>query len=205
MKTFILIAASLLLGVPVIEAQQTAKVVSIDITGLTAYQENDCIRLSWFDNNPQNFKEVKVEKSLDGYFSSCNAPIEITAGSGKSQFVCTDHQPQGTILYYRLKRYNNSGQYEFSEIIAVKYQQAVPEAIVFPNPVQGKEFFVNVAGEKTTVKLYSGDGQLLYYSELNPENDEVKMKVEVPFVNKGLYRCVVESSGNPKSLALIVE
>jgi hypothetical protein len=205
MKTFILIAASLLLRVPAIEAQQTAKVISIDVTDFTANQEDDGIRLSWFDNNPQNLKEIEIEKSLDGNFSSCNAPVEITIRSGNGQFSYTDHQPQGDILYYRLKRYNNSGQYEFSEIIAVKYQQAVPEAIVFPNPVRGKEFFVNVAGEKTTVKLYSGDGKLLYYSELNPENGEVKMKVEVPFVNKGLYRCVVEGRGNPKNLAVVVE
>ncbi len=205
MKTFILIAASLVLGVSAIKAQHTAKVVSINITDFTAYQDGNDIRLSWLDNNPLDLSETKVEKSLDGNFSPFEATLETTMRSGKTQYSCTDHQPDGGILYYRLKRHNNSGQHEFSDIIAVKYQQPVPEAVVFPNPVRGKEFFVNVSGTKTTVSLYSGDGQLLYCSELNPINDEVKMKVEVPFVNKGLYRCVVEGSGNPRNLAIVVE
>lgn len=204
MKSGIFLLAALISGLSVLKAQENAKNNTISFSDFNGVQEGMAIHLSWIDYDAANLKEIKVEKSPDASFSSCNMPFEITSCTKGLRYECKDQEPMADIMYYRLKRDDKSGRTEFSEIIAVQYKRPAVEATIFPNPIQSKEFFVNVSGGKTTVSLYNNEGQLIYTSELSPKNFETEIKVEVPMLKGGLYRCIVQGNGNPKNIALIV-
>jgi hypothetical protein len=100
---------------PVILGQLTGSIV-----------DNNAVRLEWKTFSELNSREFVIERSTDGVNFE---PIGIIASAGTSditrEYSYPDNNlPQKLILYYRLKQVDNDGQFQYSNVVRLRFKSA---------------------------------------------------------------------------------
>ena len=109
------------------------------------------VDISWTTASEINNDYFNVERTADGInFETINT----TDGAGNStkilHYTCVDNAPLTGISYYRLKRTDFDGKYEYSDLVAVNIDDvAGTNAVsfaVFPNPSDGTSNSIILTG-----------------------------------------------------------
>ncbi|MEM9849455.1 MAG: T9SS type A sorting domain-containing protein, partial [Bacteroidota bacterium] len=164
--------------------------VSSDITVLPVellyfYGErmDEQVRLNWETATELNNDYFEVEWSLN---TKDFKPIGQVKGAGttleKQSYELLHPNPAAGINYYRLKQVDFDGSFEYSDIVAVKFDRnSKDELSVFPNP--SSNTIVNVLTNQTgTVQVFNVAGQLvLEITELD------RSTIDISQLNAGIY------------------
>lgn len=113
-----------------------------------------------------------------------------------------DEQPLGGLNFYRARVVFNDGTEEITELSSAYYLDEL-QFIFFPNPaVRTKPLNIysrNFQGERTVVKLYNAQGQLVY----NESYVSDRYSIELKYLPSGLYYYHI-SSGNVQKKGKII-
>lgn len=111
--------------------------IPIELLDFRARLEDGAVYLTWSTATESNNAFFLVEKSSGTDFREV-ARVE---GSGNStvqrHYSAIDEKPFWGTSYYRLKQIDFSGQYKYSEMVAVKNKSDESMMIFFPNPSEG--------------------------------------------------------------------
>ena len=140
--------------------------------------------IEWQTASEINSSHFEIEHSRDGKVFTKLSQIE-SKGSRTSpkDYGYIHKTPNNGTNYYRLKQYDQNGNFEFSEIRTVEINPAFSGIRVFPMPALNNYFNVEIAradpGEYS-VDLYSLTGQLLYTSSFTNsfENEYLLKKID---------------------------
>jgi trimeric autotransporter adhesin len=134
-------------------ASGTLPLQLLTLTG--SLQENNAALLQWTTSNEINTSHFVVERSIDGNNFSYTG-IVYTAGNRdtKTSYSFTDvnigTQP-ASIIYYRLKIFDNDGKYSYSKIISIVLNRNI-DVLLFPNPVK-QILNIRLVGQETNQVL----------------------------------------------------
>jgi hypothetical protein len=113
--------------------------------------------LTWQTASEENNRGFEIERSSDGKNWE---NIGFVEGHGTTQetknYTYFDETPNSGNNYYRLKQVDFDGQFEYSDIVNIKYKVLDDELNIFPNPVQNELNIVNTQGQAT---IYNSLGQ----------------------------------------------
>lgn len=122
----------------------------IKLTTFTAAFKDSKVSLNWQTASETDNQGFDIERSTEGITFS---KIGYQNGKGTSNQVSiynhNDANPpiQSSNLYYRLKQVDTDGGFEYSNTVTVKIPQLNNATFtIYPNPIIGKQFNVNLSG-----------------------------------------------------------
>lgn len=181
----------------------TCVIVQVTIVDFTGSKGRDGVDLKWITSNEVDLKNFIVEKSPDGITFENFATVDAVGNtSTNTSYSTVDHHPFPNFSYYRLKIYNNKGNFKYSKVIKVETDQRnVALTRLYPNP----------AKNTINVELYSTDAEVVYINVFDYAGSRVisqaiqlsaginKIPVKTDFLPVGGY--VLELIDNNNSIS----
>ena len=154
----------------------------VSLTLFETVKKKNEVEIIWQTVSEVNNRIFEIEKSIDGENFTT---IKTVSGSGNSSTVINykteDYYPVNGYNYYRLKQIDFDGQYEYSKVSVVEFN--LSNIHLFPSMLeQGEIFNLNGVLEKTSVMIYSVNGQLVESMILLNENNVIQANYP-----KGIY------------------
>ena len=142
----------------------------ITISKVRAFQKDPGIQVEWSMLTEQDMDRYEVEKSATG---TNFGKMATQASSGNSNQLVNyswfDANPFEGDNFYRIRAINKSGQMKYSEIVRVNIGKGSPMVNVYPNPINGNSFNLeikNMAKGTYAVTLTNQLGQQVFLTTL---------------------------------------
>lgn len=121
----------------------SAVTLPVEFTSFTAtLNESKTVKLVWVTATEQNNDFFTVEKSTNGIsFLELGKVKGAGNSSSEKNYEFTDDNVTKGVSYYRIKQTDFDGKYDYSEVVAVSYEQKMDGSCilkVYPNPCPGK-------------------------------------------------------------------
>ncbi|MBW6483665.1 MAG: T9SS type A sorting domain-containing protein [Vicingaceae bacterium] len=184
----------------------------ITLVSFDAIVKDNTIQLTWITSSEINNDFFTIERSTDAQHWE---EILTTKGAGNSnQFLTyleTDFNPLEGISYYRLKQTDFDGQFEYFNIVPVRFtKNHTLDFSLFPNPVRQNETLNMITSfttdEEILVVVRDLQGKEFYTKAfITIENQEfigVPIDASIPV---GIYIIVATSENSIYSKKLIVK
>lgn len=162
-------------------------VTTLPVTGISlkAIKANQAIQLSWSTLTEKGTSHFIIERTLDGnVFELIGNRKAVGESNVKQDYYFTDTSPKKGVNLYRIKAVDFNGQFDYSEIVAVKLAD---EAIltVYPNPVTDN---INISLQsQNTVKLNIYDLEGKKQISVDSDGLEAGTSVDVSKLSIGVY------------------
>lgn len=115
--------------------QCTGLALPVTIVDFTAQKQNNNVLLKWYATFETNFRRFEIERSVDGTGFYTISSVD---GNNLGNYHFIDAQlPSGPMAYYRLKLVDMDGSFSYSPVEAVRLNNNISNAIVYPNPSAG--------------------------------------------------------------------
>jgi hypothetical protein len=150
---------------------------------------NGLIDLKWVTNNEINADHYDIEKSNDG--NSFVKIGQLTAlRNASNQYTYSDINPGFNNFFYRLKRVDEDGKFEFSDIVHVKKAtDNINEFMILPNPASNYIMIHSFMNQRiVNVKIFDAMGGLRY------QNKDGKTQIDIGPLSLGQYYLQAEYS-----------
>lgn len=153
----------------------------IELAAFYGERQMDGNHLYWTTASETNHASFEVQRS-DGGLDF--ATIGAIAGAGnsleKKEYQFTDKNARNRTVFYRLKQIDNSGQFDYSGIIALPITEAIPH--IYPNPVRDILQIVGCAEEEMTYEIATVAGAITTSGKL-----PVDGRLDVSALPSGVY------------------
>lgn len=132
----------------------------IELLNFKAYVQDNWVNIDWQTASEINNDYFTIEKSK----TATNWMIVTqVSGAGNSNntlsYSANDKAPYNGISYYRLKQTDFDGQYSYSQIRAVNFNQNTAEVVIYPNPTNNQITIQADKQELSDIKIYNILGQ----------------------------------------------
>jgi hypothetical protein len=180
-------------------------VLPIDLMSFKAEKKGNTADLKWETENQEGFSHFVVERSSNGTDSFDSiARLSATSGSrGSYAYSDANAVRLSQKAYYRLRMVDQDGQYKYSSVVVVTFDNA-PSIMVSPTLLNAGEMIsVNIAGNnqsKYEVKLFDMSGKLMAQQTGNS-----RLQVATSGLRKGMYVVSVSNQNEAKSFRVMVQ
>lgn len=166
------------------------------LTRFDGHRVNKQIDLNWTTSQEINNDHFEIERSLDGlnYQMIGRVDSKLHTTALVTDYIFSDLNPANGINFYRLKQVNSDSKFNYSDIIAVKYDDPLISIIAInPNPVEKMLRIVCNAHEATAVNcnLYNSDGRLVKTIATNFAAGANTISADVTALASGTYFIVL--------------
>lgn len=138
------------------------------------------IDVRWITENEHQLLKYEVEQSEDGiHFNAIDHQQPLNAGI-RATYLQGDELPKAGVNYYRIKAYNIDGTILYSKIVKVLPNAILSSISVFPNPVVGKNVFIQFKNQpigKYKVDLTAADGKLVWSDVITTDAESCTRKI----------------------------
>ncbi len=166
-------------------------VLPVTILNFTASRQGETALLNWSTANESGNKGFSMERSADSKAWHSIGFINSAAPNGNSaqklDYTYTDKAPVKGINYYRLKQTDMDGNYKYSIVRQVSFNQS--DISIHPNPASN---YVTIDGLNSgeSIKMYDAAGRMI--KELKPA--QASVTIDLDGLNNGLYN--IHITGN---------
>jgi hypothetical protein len=172
-----------------------ASVLPVKLIAFDGLCGSNGVALKWATASEIGNNYFGIEKSIDGV-SWKN--IGTITGQGSSstvkKYLFTDINQNAPILFYRLKQFDISGKFNYSNVIKViNCVKNMPDILISPNPV--KEVItikVNGLSIKQQIQIYNSLGILVKEIKITPNTP-----INISNLVSGLYYIKIENYKQP--------
>lgn len=136
----------------------------VELLSFIAHKKGDAVTLTWLTANEKNCRGFDIERSADGRewtqagFTASLSPNGNSTETTEYHFM--DRQPLIGQNYYRLKQWNTDGQYTYSPVRNVLFDEKNTIRL-YPNPVKDELQITNLATD-AGIDIYNVSGRLMY-------------------------------------------
>lgn len=156
------------------------------------------VLLKWKTENEVNLSKYEIERSTDG-LNFIHTGV-INAGISNNDYSFIDNvSTQGT-LFYRIKEIDLDNRFEYSSVIALRFDNDVkPGITIFPNPASQSIFITTKNNsEIQSIRIFDSNGKNVLLNE-GAENN-----IDINRLPSGLYRVIViDRNGDSSSSSFI--
>lgn len=176
----------------VIAVFQCASVLPVLLENFTAKLNDRTVGLKWKVSNEISFKKYEIQRSVDG--NNFNKIGEVAA-SNLSNYSFTDgNLPNASLVYYRLKLIDVDGKFTNSNIVAVKLNKNLSDALVYPNPTIGA---LNIKlyeplFTSSTLQVFDVTGRMVKQQNVSANN--LNLQIDVKDLSAGRYFIKIANS-----------
>jgi trimeric autotransporter adhesin len=170
------------------------------LTFTGSLQKDNSALLQWTTTNQINTAYFVVERSVDGNnFNNIGTVSTAANGDTKTSYSLTDMNAgvqTTTIVYYRLKIFDNDGKYSYSKIINIVLNKNV-DVFLFPNPVE-QILNIRLSGKEThpvLVQILDLTGKVVH-SERGMITQNSVLNIDVKHWKSQVYILKVTNSKN---------
>lgn len=186
----------------------TYTTLPLTLISFTGKQSATGAELNWTTASEENFMGFEIEHRTDN--TEFTALPGVFIAGGKSNYTFTDKNPATGNNYYRLKRVDNDGTFEYSEnVVIIRFGLSTDAAIVsfYPNPV-GNELNINyntyTYGE-TSFTLSDVQGKVLKKQTLVSSIGSNSAQLNTTDLEKGVYILNIIHNGAKLSSQKIIK
>jgi hypothetical protein len=148
-----------------------AYVLPIELISFEVFNEENQVVLTWITASESNNSFFTIERSTDGLNYEALGYLD-GAGNSTSQKVYQfmDQRPSRGLNYYRVKQTDFNGQFSYTDIKSVFYEQSTATKF-YPNPVE--------PGHKVHIQssLINGDSVKVWIT--NPQGQKENLSIEM--------------------------
>ncbi|GAA4425582.1 T9SS type A sorting domain-containing protein [Pontibacter saemangeumensis] len=171
----------------------------VELVYFTATVQNGTVNLQWLTASEKDNKEFVVERSADG---KTFEGIGTVQGNGNSSvpinYSFADKTPMAGTAYYRLKQVDLSGEFAYSNVIAVSAEGLASDMQLqaYPNPFQD-ELNITVTAPNNgsaSLKLFDVQGRLVHTGTIELQAGLNEYTLPLRSVRKGMY--ILRLTGN---------
>lgn len=180
-------------------------VLPIDLMWFKADKKNNTTDLKWQTENQEGFSHFEIERSANGTddFTSIATIQATNAVTGTYNYTDINAARLSQKAYYRLKMVDQDGQFKYSAVVVVSFDNAA-SVMVTPNLLNAGEMInVNIAGNnqsKYDVKLFDMSGKMISQQAGNS-----RMQIATSGLRKGMYIVSVSNLTETKSFRVMVQ
>lgn len=171
-----------------------ALVLPVELVGFSGTVGKDAHELTWETLTELNNAWFEVERSLNG---TVWETVHRVSGQGNStephSYAYHDHnRPHGT-AYYRLRQVDFNGQFEYSEVVALRHLEHFRIGKVYPNPTSGDARMVLHSDHdlEATLSLYGAGGRLVQEQQVRCVEGATLLTVSTSRLPAGFYQLVL--------------
>ena len=175
---------------------RSAVALPTTLTGFDGHRVNKQIDLNWTTAQEVNNDHFEIERALDGvnYKIIGRVDSKLHSTSLPTDYIFADLNPVNGINFYRLKQVNADGKFNYSNIVAVKFDDPLISIITInPNPVEKMLRIECNANEATAVNcnIYNSDGRLVKSFATNFTAGSNTISADVAAIASGTYFIVL--------------
>jgi len=156
------------------------------------------VLLKWKTENEVNLSKYEIERSTDGV-NFINTGV-VNAGTSNNDYSYIDNvSTQGT-LFYRIKEIDLDNRFEYSSVIALRFDNDVkPGITIFPNPASQSIFITTKNNSEIQLtKIFDSNGKTVLRKEGTENN------IDISRLPSGLYRVIViDKNGDSSSSSFL--
>jgi hypothetical protein len=162
----------------------------IELLDFSAKAEQTYVDLNWVTATEVNNDYFLVQRSLDGISFENISQVPGAGNSNSTRFYnLKDYNPVNGTMYYRLKQVDFNGEFDYSPIRTVNFQNN--QLVVFPNPtLDGNITIYNGSIGINEVAVYSSDLRLVKKCTLNKNQNPI---VNIEDCADGTYFLLVKT------------
>jgi hypothetical protein len=159
----------------------------VNLISFTAQKLNESVKLNWTTTQESNSKEFIVERSVNSgsWETITSVPARGNATSLINYSTVDAHPGQGN-NYYRLKMIDQDGQFDYSVIRRVNFNEKVSYT-VYPNPATSvlKIATDNTTGSNFSIQILNVQGQVMLNKQ-SPGNNQL-IQLNISALTSGIY------------------
>lgn len=137
-----------------------------------AVKQETSVLLLWSTGSEINNDRFEVERSVDGITFQ---KIDQVAGAGnydgQLDYEALDEAPLTGLNYYRIKQVDFDGNFSFTDIRSVLFEEEGFTVKLYPNPNRGRVLNMDITGldrsEAVSMNIYNNSGQLLMSEQVD--------------------------------------
>ncbi len=179
---------------------QAAGPLPITLGEFTGTIQNNSVLLEWKTYSESNSKEFNIERSVDGInFETIH--ITLAAGNSTSarNYSYNDNDlPGKNILYYRLKLVDIDGQYQYSNIVRLRFsKESFYINNIYPQPAPDiihVDVYNSQEATNCTMSFINMSGVVVKRSTLHLNKGNNIIDVNVSSLSKGVYFMKINNS-----------
>jgi len=181
-------------------------VLPIKLSSFNATSKNNNALLNWtVENQDATSSHFEIERSINGTDFNSIGTVNATSDS-KATYSYTDENTNlSGIVYYRLKMVNKDGQFVYSDVKSVQFQNAAFAVTLYPNPVQNITKLNVTLDQAQVIKVIVNDalGNRIKQMEIAGQKGMNKKTIDLSTVPKGSYMIRVQAGQNLQTLPII--
>jgi hypothetical protein len=174
----------------------------LSLLSFTADLKNATGILNWQTAKEINTQSFIIEKSVDGvHFKQIGRILSKNNGSVVNNYSFTDDNLASGKNYYRLKMVDLDGQFTYSPVRAITYNQNNFEVMVYPNPASGNTVNIRTSSNCSSLELKDMTGKRLQLVVASGKQNTL----DVSGISSGLYVLVITTDAGTKLEKIIKE
>ena len=185
-------------------------VLPVSFTTVKASQLGSAVKVDWTNATESGVQQYIVERSADGSsFSTLGNQAALGNNNSRMSYVYTDAAPVNGTGYYRIRAIMINGTEKYSAVVRVNTKANAETLTVYPNPVTGGQFSLQLGGYSKgvyQVRLTNAAGQLVYTRAISHNGGSATESIQLPAtVQPGLYTLELISTEQKLTKSLLVK
>jgi hypothetical protein len=183
----------------------------VDAITIKASRQNGGVQVDWTSKTETDMVKYEVEKSAYGTsFSKANTTTALGNSTTPVNYNWFDTNPTMGNNFYRIKGIDKAGNVRYSDMVKVLFGKGEPGIVVYPNPMTGKVFQVdmnNLAKGAHQLNLYNSMGQQVYSQKIQHDGSQAATQtIDLNMdVEQGVYQLQLIGDNGFKTTKSIIK
>lgn len=174
----------------------------VSLSGIRAYQSGNAIKVEWSNLTESGVLNYRVERSANGVaFDEITNQLALKNDGGRADYSFIDASPLAGVNFYRIRSVEANGKVQYSNIVKVNRNASNQDMVIYPNPVIGKQFSLQLPAlvkNVYTIRVTNAQGQQVYQRTLNHNGGVATEVIQLPAALKTGYYHVLLTGGEVK-------
>ena len=176
--------------------------LSVTLNSFTVAEASSGTILKWDVSSETGSVVYTVQRSVDGkVFNDIGIVNGDANGEVLKSYSYSDEDAAQGLVYYRLKITDGSGSLKYSSIVSIN-SHAGPGIKIFPNPITGNSFTLNIPTGflPALVTISDTQGRTVYFNQTTQISSTINTSL-----SSGIYSLKVIGNNNTSSIQKIIK
>jgi hypothetical protein len=180
----------------------------IDAITIKATRKGAAVQVDWTSKTETDMAGYEVERSTYGTaFSKVNTTVALGNSATAVNYNWLDASPNPGTNFYRIKAIDKAGTIKYSDMVQVMVGRTEPGMVVYPNPIQGSSFRVDLNNlQKGTylLHLFTNTGALVHTEQFVHDGSQATRNIGLKAVlAPGTYQLQLSNEKGFKTTQII--
>ena len=187
-----------------------SSLLPVSLVNVSAYQKQLGVQIEFGNATELDVLNYEIEKSVDGrLFETAGTLLPKTNNGNLNSYQYFDASPNRGVNFYRIKATERNGTIKYSSILKVNLLRNGYNVTIYPNPVKGNQFSIqleNLDKAVYSLSLMNEVGQVVYNKTINHDGRTATFTVDLPTsLKKGIYNLQLNNNQQRINKSLIIE